>query len=108
MKEDVLNVVLELFHFGWILHGFNTNTIVLIPKIKCVDTLDQFRPIVISNFKFKLISKTIVDILVALMSYLVTHEQQGFIMGDIFMTILVYLQNQLICWTLKFGVVIWL
>lgn len=62
----------------------------LIPKIKSVDALDQFRPIVFSNFKFKLISKTIVDILAALILYLVTHEQLGFIMEDIFMIELIF------------------
>lgn len=49
--------------------GFNSNTIVLIPKIKGVDSLDLFRPIAISNFKFKLIPMIITDKLSSIMPF---------------------------------------
>lgn len=69
MKVDVSNVVLEFFINGWILPGFNSNSIILIPKVKGVNMLEQFRPIAILNFKFKLVSKIIVDRLAALMPF---------------------------------------
>ncbi|XP_058741658.1 uncharacterized protein LOC131614046 [Vicia villosa] len=81
IKEDVANVVLEFFQSGWILPGFNSNALVLIPKVKGDDCLDLFRPITISNFKFKLISKILADRISPIMPYLISKEQRGFIQG---------------------------
>lgn len=78
IKENVSNVILEFLHSSWILLYFNSNTIVVIPKIKGADTLDLLRPIGISNFKFKLISKIIADRLATLISFLVCQDQHGF------------------------------
>jgi hypothetical protein len=41
--------------------NFNSNTLVLIPKIDNADSVNDYRPIAIANFKFKLISKIITD-----------------------------------------------
>lgn len=51
------------------------------PKSKGGDSLDQYQPIALSNFKFKIISKILADMLVILMPNLVSHEKQGFIQG---------------------------
>jgi hypothetical protein len=45
-----------VFSSGWILPNFNSNTLVLIPKNENADSVDQFRPIALANFKFKIIS----------------------------------------------------
>ncbi|CAK8535928.1 unnamed protein product [Lathyrus sativus] len=78
VKGDVSNPVTDFFINGWILPSYNSNSIVLIPKVKGVDDLDSLRPIALSNFKFKLISKIIVDRLATLMPFLVSEEQCGF------------------------------
>ncbi|WJX39138.1 hypothetical protein P8452_26715 [Trifolium repens] len=61
IQEDVVNAVLQFFTTGWILPSFNSNTIILIPKTSNADSMDQFRPIAMANFKFKIISKVLAD-----------------------------------------------
>lgn len=45
------------------------------------DSLDKFRPIALSNFKFKIISKIVADCLASFMPILISKEQNGFIRG---------------------------
>lgn len=54
---------------------------VLIPKTTNADTMDQFRPIAMANFKFKIISKIIADRLAQIMPIIISEEQRGFIQG---------------------------
>jgi len=81
VKEDVIKVVLEFFVKGWLLPKYNSNTIVLIPKIPNVDSVNQYRPIALANFKFKIITKIIADRLAAIMPHIISKEQRGFIRG---------------------------
>jgi hypothetical protein len=81
IKTDVCNAVLEFFTSSWILPGFNSNIIALIPKIPEASSIDQYRPIAMANFKFKVISKIIADRLASIMPDLVSDEQKGFIHG---------------------------
>ena len=81
IKDDVINAVLQFFNTGWILPNYNGNTMVLIPKTTNADTMDQFRPIVMANFKFKIISKIIADRLAQIMPIIISKEQRGFIQG---------------------------
>ncbi|MCI05544.1 RNA-directed DNA polymerase (Reverse transcriptase), partial [Trifolium medium] len=57
IKTDVIEAVLEFFQYNWIMPNYNANTVVLIPKEPNADTIAQFRPIALANFKFKVISK---------------------------------------------------
>lgn len=79
IKQDISEAVIQFFFSGWILPSFNSNTLVLILKSSNVDSLDQFCPIVLSNFNFKIISKIIADGLSPLMSHLVSLKQRGFV-----------------------------
>lgn len=45
------------------------------------DSIDKFRPIALSNFKFKLITKIIADRLAKIMPHVISKEQKGFIQG---------------------------
>ena len=81
IKVDVINAVLQFFNTGWILPNYNANTMVLIPKTSSADTMDQFRPIAMENFKFKIISKIIADRLAQVMPNIISEEQRGFIKG---------------------------
>jgi hypothetical protein len=49
--------VLDFFHTGWILPNYNANNVILIPKTSNEDSIEQYRPIAMVNFKFKVISK---------------------------------------------------
>jgi hypothetical protein len=79
VHKDVINPVLEFFTSGWILPGYNSNIIALLPKIPDAHSIDQYRPIAMANFKFKIISKIIADRLASIMPSLVSEEQKGFI-----------------------------
>lgn len=72
IKQDVSNVVLQFFKFGWVFPRVNSNTVILIHKNNVADSLDKFRRIAISNFKFKIISKIRAYRLVILMPNIVT------------------------------------
>lgn len=83
IQNDVCNAFKQIFNNGWVLTNFNANIITLIPKTKTTDSLDRFMPIALSNFKFKLISKTIVVRLAKIMSFHVSKDKKGFIQGRI-------------------------
>jgi hypothetical protein len=61
--------------------NFNSNTGVLIPKVQDADTISQFRPIAMANFKFKIISKILADRLATVLPNIISCEQRGFIKG---------------------------
>jgi hypothetical protein len=81
IKNDVINAVLEFFTANWILPGFNSNIIALLPKTPDASSIVQYRPIAMANFKFKIISKVIADRLASIMPTLISEEQKGFIHG---------------------------
>jgi len=81
IKEDVCNEVLEFFTNNWIMPSFNSNTVVLIPKVPNVDSIGQYRPIAMANFKFKILSKILVDRLAQVLPEIISKEQRGFIKG---------------------------
>jgi hypothetical protein len=74
VQVDVFNAVLEFFISSWILPGFNSNIITLIPKTPDAASIDQFRPISMANFKFKIISKIIADRLASILPSIVSEE----------------------------------
>ncbi|WJX52536.1 hypothetical protein P8452_38639 [Trifolium repens] len=81
IQLDVINAVIQFFTSGWILPNFNSNTLVLIPKNENADSVNDYRPIAIANFKFKLISKIIADRLASIMPAITSIQQRGFIKG---------------------------
>ena len=81
IKEDVIKAVLQFFSTRWILPNFNANTLILIPKTQNADSMDQFRPVTMENFMFKIISKILADRLAQIMPNIVFQEQRGYIQG---------------------------
>ncbi|WJX46320.1 rhamnogalacturonan endolyase [Trifolium repens] len=81
VKDDVINAVLEFFTSGWVLPGFNSNIIILLPKFPEASSIEQYRPIAMANFKFKIISKILADRLASIMPNIISDEQKGFIHG---------------------------
>ncbi|XP_058746251.1 uncharacterized protein LOC131619129 [Vicia villosa] len=73
--------VLQFFSSSWLPTGFNSNVLVLIPKTDNAESLDLFRPIALSNFKYKIITKIIATRLALVMPHIVSNEQRGFIQG---------------------------
>jgi hypothetical protein len=81
VKDDVIKAVLQFFTSGWILPNMNSNIIALIPKVNNADRVEQFRPIAMANFKFKIITKIIADRLAQVLPSLISKEQRGFVNG---------------------------
>jgi len=59
----------------------NSNVVSLISKIQGVNSIKDFRPIVVVNFKFKIISKILVDRLAMVASRVIFPNQYGFVQG---------------------------
>ena len=64
--------VRQFFDTGWILLNFNSSIIALVPKIKDVVDIENFRPIAVANFKYKVISKILTDRLALLAPKLIS------------------------------------
>jgi exonuclease III len=79
VSNDVIKAVLQFFTSNWIMPGFNSNVIALLPKTPDASSIDQYRPIAMANFKFKIISKILADRLATVMPNIISEEQKGFI-----------------------------
>lgn len=62
--------------------NYNSNTLILIPKCKEADNVNQFKPIALANLKFKIITKVIVARLASILPTLISLEQCGFRNGN--------------------------
>lgn len=81
VKQDVINAVLEFFSKDWLLPNYNSNTLVLIPKVPDAMSVSQYRPIALANFRFKIVSKILADRLAPIMIHIISPQQRGFIQG---------------------------
>jgi len=59
----------------------NNNVVSLIPKIQDVKSIKDYRPIVVANFKFKIISKILADRLAIVAARIISPNQYGFVQG---------------------------
>ncbi|XP_057811613.1 uncharacterized protein LOC131025845 [Salvia miltiorrhiza] len=57
IKSDIWEAVQTFFRHSYLPQGCNSNTLVLIPKKDVVCSVADLRPIVLSNFLFKIVSK---------------------------------------------------
>ncbi|KAI5442392.1 hypothetical protein KIW84_011458 [Lathyrus oleraceus] len=61
IKKDVFEANLQLFKDGWKLPTYNSNKLAMIPKHNNANNVEHYRPIVVSNFKQKIIPKILID-----------------------------------------------
>lgn len=78
---DVFNLVSQFFSSGWILPNLNSNIVILIPKFDGADKIEDFRPIALANFQFKIITKVIADRLATIAPKIVSIQEKGFLRG---------------------------
>ncbi|XP_057779814.1 uncharacterized protein LOC130998415 [Salvia miltiorrhiza] len=81
IKTDVVSAVQTFFRSSYLPTGCNSSTMILIPKKKDVSTVADLRPIVLSNFFFKIISKILASRLSRIASTHISNNQFGFISG---------------------------
>lgn len=56
---DVYDAVMYFFIYGVIHSDFNSNFLILIPKVETTNVIENYRPIALGNFLFKVIIKII-------------------------------------------------
>ena len=81
VHKEVTDAVIQFFQTGWLAPNYNANTLILIPKTSNADSIDQYRPIALANFKFKVITKVMADRLAKILPNIISVEQRGFIRG---------------------------
>lgn len=59
--DDVCRYVLQFFDQSWLLPNMNSKLVVLIPKVPGASKIEDFRPIALANFQFKIITKVLAD-----------------------------------------------
>lgn len=76
VKQDVINAVLEFFSKDWLHPNYNSNTLVLIPKVPDAMSVSQYRPITLANFRFKIVSKILADRLAPIMIHIISLNKE--------------------------------
>lgn len=78
---DVCNVVMYFFRTGFLQLGLNSNFLTLISKVDKADAVENYRPIVLANFLFKIISKILSNQFSDVVSRIISPNQLRFIKG---------------------------
>jgi len=78
---NVCNVVQQFFKQNWIFPRMNSNVVSLIPKIQDAESIKDYIPIVVANFKFKIIFKILADRLALVAARIISPNQYGFVQG---------------------------
>ncbi|XP_057808540.1 uncharacterized protein LOC131023021 [Salvia miltiorrhiza] len=81
IKKDIWRAVITFFVKSYLPLGCNANTLILIPKKDSVVSVADLRPIVLSNFFFKIISKVLAVRLSVVAAQHMSSNQFGFISG---------------------------
>ncbi|XP_057803117.1 uncharacterized protein LOC131018409 [Salvia miltiorrhiza] len=79
--EDVVAAVRRFFTHGYLPQGLNSNLLCLLPKKNDAVLVSDFRPIVLGNFFFKVITKILASRLNMVAAVIVSANQFGFISG---------------------------
>ena len=81
IKNDLIEVVHAFFSGQMIPRYFSHSCIVLLPKVNNPNKLTEFRPISLSNFTSKIISKLVSTRLSPILQTLISTNQSGFVKG---------------------------
>ncbi len=79
--EDVTVAVLSSLNSGKILQAINHTYITLIPKVKSLENITEFRLISLCNVVYKIISKVIANRLKIIMPHVISDTQCAFVPG---------------------------
>ncbi|KAL6126211.1 hypothetical protein ACLB2K_074262 [Fragaria x ananassa] len=78
---EIVQAIQSFFISGYILPHFNSNLMILIPKVPGADSVTQLRPIAMANFVFKLVTKIIADRLGSIAARIISLNQSAFLKG---------------------------
>jgi len=79
MGMDLLKAVEESCSTGYIIGALNANFFTLIPKVSKPTSFNEFRPIALCNFTYKIISKIIASRIKDILANCISIEQFGFL-----------------------------
>jgi hypothetical protein len=81
VKEDIIQAIKRFFQTGKMPAGMNDTTIVLMSKVDKPELLKDFRPILLCNVIYKIVSKCMVNRLRPLLKDIIAAPQSAFIPG---------------------------
>lgn len=79
--HEVVQAVQSFFLQGLVMPHFNSNLLILIPKVPGADTVSQLRPVALANFVFKIITKILANRVGPIASRIISQNQNAFIKG---------------------------
>jgi hypothetical protein len=83
LGDDLPRLVEDIREIGKMSHSYNCTFLVLIPMVDCLYIFDEFKPISVCNFRYKIISKVIVVRIKPLISNIISSKQFGFLKGRV-------------------------
>ncbi|XP_019423071.1 PREDICTED: uncharacterized protein LOC109332543 [Lupinus angustifolius] len=81
VEYDVCNSISQFFTNSWIMPNLNSNTVILIPKSAFTERIEDFRPIALANFQFKIITKVLAYRESLISNIIVSPKQKRFLKG---------------------------
>ncbi|KAL0006083.1 hypothetical protein SO802_013644 [Lithocarpus litseifolius] len=79
--DDVVFAVLDFLNNGNMLPEINHKNIVLIPKVKDLEKMSDFRPISLCNVIYKIISRVLANRLKEVLPHIISPTQCAFVLG---------------------------
>ena len=79
--NDVIVAVLDFLNSGIMIPDINYTHIILIPKVKSLERISDFRPISLCNVIYKIISKAMANRLKQILPQLIAPFQSAFVPG---------------------------
>ncbi|GKV15133.1 hypothetical protein SLEP1_g25935 [Rubroshorea leprosula] len=80
-REDITAAALEFLNKGSMEKDINLTHIVLIPKVKCLSSMKDLRPISLCNVLYKVISKVLTNRLKSILPQIISNNQSAFVPG---------------------------
>ena len=81
--DTVVDAVLDFLNNGHMLPDINHTYIVLIPKVKNLEKMSDFRPISLCNVIYKIISKVLANRLKQVLPIIISSTQSAFVPGHL-------------------------
>lgn len=81
LGPGITAVVLNFLNRGDLPETINSTTLVLIPKVKVLQEMKQFRPISLCNMMYKICSKVLANHLRVFLDDIIAEEQSAFVPG---------------------------